>query len=165
MSTELENLKAELAALAGRIAALETVEQPEAEWPKDGDTYFFIDGDGDVLDSRWDSDLRDTSRMNIGNVFRTVAEAEHEIERRKVLTELRRLAKASWGGTKIDWTDGTQYKWQIRFAHDTADGGKFDAINWRAVQYQSAVAFATEQAAQAAIKTIGADRLMLLLED
>ncbi len=29
MSTELENLKAELAALAGRIAALETAEQPE----------------------------------------------------------------------------------------------------------------------------------------
>ena len=41
MSTELENLKAELAELAGRIAALETAEQPEAEWPKVVDTYFY----------------------------------------------------------------------------------------------------------------------------
>lgn len=33
MSTELENLKAELAALVGRIAALETAEQPEPSAP------------------------------------------------------------------------------------------------------------------------------------
>ena len=161
------NLQQELAALRARIDELEAQAKTEAtdSWPKIGDTYFFVDGDGDVMDSQWDSNLFDASRMNIGNVYRTVTEAEHEIDRRKVLTELRRLAKASWAGIKLDWTDAAQYKWQIRFAHDAADGGKFGAINWYAIQYQGAVAFATQEAAQAAIETIGADRLMLLLED
>lgn len=160
----IEDLKTQLAVLAGRIAALEAAEL-EAKWPKAGDTYFFVDGDGDVIDSQWNLDDNQLHRLEIGNVFRTVAEAEHEIDRRKVLTELRRLAKASWGGTKIDWTDYNQHKWQIRFAHDAADGGKFGAINWQAIQHQGAVSFATEKDAQAAIETIGADRLMLLLED
>ena len=161
------DIKQELAALRARIDELEAQAKTEAtdSWPKIGDTYFFVDGDGDVMDSQWDSNLFDASRMYIGNVYRTVTEAEHEIDRHKVLTELRRLAKASWTGIKLDWTDATQYKWQIRFAHDAADGGKFDAVNWRAIQHQGAVAFATQEAAQAAIETIGADRLMLLLED
>lgn len=161
------NLQQELAALRKRIDELEAQAKTEAtdSWPKIGDTYFFVDGDGDVMDSQWGSDLFDASRMNIGNVYRSVAEAEHEIERRKVLTELRRLAKTSWAGVKIDWPDAAQYKWQIRFVHGAADGGKFGAINWYAVQHQSAVAFATQEAAQSAIETIGADRLMLLLED
>ena len=159
MSTELENLKAELAALAGRIAALETAQQPEAEWPKDGDTYFFIDGDGDVVDSLWSSDRFDDSRMNIGSVYRTVTEAEHEIDRRKVLTELRKLAKASG---KRDWADKNQTKYRLVY--------EADAMRWahrgnQIERTQGAVYFATEESAQAAIETIGADRLMLLLED
>ena len=166
MNPEIEQLEAAIAAANEKLAELKAAEaEAEKAWPQYGDTYFFVGGACDVVESQWDSDLLDTSRMNIGNVFRTVAEAEHEIDRRKVLTELRRLAKASWGGTKIDWTDDTQYKWQIRFVHDAADGGKLGATNWLAIQYQSAVAFATEQAAKAAIETIGADRLMLLLED
>ena len=157
----IEVLKTQLAVLADRIAALETVEQPEAEWPKDGDTYFFIDGDGDVLNSQWDSDLRDTSRMNIGNVFRTVAEAEHEIDRRKVLTTLRRLARESWGKTKIDWENAYQAKWEIYYCRQeqvwdvTSDG-------WST---PLSIYFYTAACAEDAIRTIGAERLMLLLED
>lgn len=159
MSTELENLKAELSALAGRIAALETVEQPEAEWPKIGDTYFIVDGDGDVTDSQWVSDLFDASRMNIGNVYRTVAEAEHEIDRSIVLTELRKLAKASGA---FDWVNPTQSKY--RLVYDAKDQNWVVECN-QIARTQGAIYFATEQAAQAAIETIGADRLMLLLED
>lgn len=154
MSTELENLKAELAALAGRIAALETVEQPEAEWPKIGDTYFFVDGDGDVMDSQWGSDLFDASRMNIGNVYRSVAEADHESERRKVLTELRRLAKASWNKEPVSCA-----YFSLRF---TREGGPKVCIYSYPRRELGVVYFATEKAAEAAIETIGADRLMLL---
>ena len=161
------DINQELAALRQRIDELEAQAKAESDdsWPKYGNECWAIDGDGDLFDFVWNLDDNQLHRLEIGNVFRTVAEAEHEIDRRKVLTELRRLAKASWGGTKIDWTDYNQHKWQIRFAHDAADGGKFGAINWQAIQHQGAVSFATEKDAQAAIETIGADRLMLLLED
>ena len=160
------NLQQELAALRARIDELEAqAKTEEAKWPKPGDAYFYVECNGEIGESDWEGDDVDAECLAFGNVYRTVTEAEHEIDRRKVLTELRQLAKASWTGIKLDWADDTQYKWQIRFAHDAADGGKFDAVNWRAIQHQGAVAFATEQAAKAAIETIGADRLMLLLED
>lgn len=161
------DIKQELAALRARIDELEAQAKAEEadSWPKYGNECWAIDGDGDLFDFVWNLYDNQLHRLEIGNVFRTNEEAKREVERRKVLTQLRKLAKASWGGTKIDWTDDAQYKWQICFAHDTADGGKFGAINWHAIQYQGAVAFATKSAAQDAIETIGADRLMLLLED
>lgn len=161
------NLQQELAALRKRIDELEAQTKTEAtdSWPKLGDVYFYVDCAGEIERNDWKDDLVDAGHFAIGNAYRTEEEAEREVERRKVLTQLRKLAKASWGGTKIDWPDAAQYKWQIRFVHGAADGGKFGAINWYAVQHQSAVAFATQEAAQSAIETIGADRLMLLLED
>lgn len=164
MKTEIEKLEAAIAAANKKLAELKAADAAQAEkaWPQVGDTYFFVDGDGDVLDSQWDSDLRDASRMNIGNVFRTVAEAEHEIERRMVLTELRQLARESWGGGKADWSNSAQDKWSLRFDHNT---GTWGAYVYNSLQCQGAVWFDTASAAQSAIETIGADRLMLLLED
>lgn len=161
------NLQQELAALRARIDELEAQAKAEESdsWPKYGNECWAIDGDGDLFDFVWNLEDNQLHRLEIGNVFRTKEDAEREVERRKVLAELRRMAKSSWAGVKIDWTDAAQYKWQIRFAHDAADGGKFDAISRYAVQHQSAVAFATKAAARAAIETIGADRLMILLED
>lgn len=161
MNPEIEKLEAAIAAANEKLAELKAQAKAEADdsWPQVGDTYFFIDGDGDVLDSQWDSDLRDASRMNIGNVFRTVAEAEHEIDRRKVLTELRRLARESWGSGKADWRNTCQDKWYLYFGHRD---GTWNAGRYTSVQDQGSVYFATEQAALAAIETIGADRLMLL---
>lgn len=164
MTTEIEQLEAAIAAANEKLAELKAAGATHAEkaWPQVGDTYFFVDGDGDVLDSQWDSDLRDASRMNIGNVFRTVAEAEHETERRMVLTELRQLARESWGDDKADWSNSAQDKWSLRFDHNT---GTWGAYVYNSLQCQGAVWFDTREAAEAAIETIGADRLMLLLKD
>lgn len=161
----MKTIEQRIADMEAQLAQLKEEAKASAdEWPKDGDSFYYIGSIG-VYHDVWNGLESGKYKLETGNVFLTREEANLGLERRKVLTELRKLAKASWGGTKIDWTDDTKYKWQIRFAHDAADGGKFDAINWRAVQYQSAVAFATQEAAQAAIETIGADRLMLLLED
>lgn len=97
--TEIEQLKAILAEASQRIAAIEAAEAAQAEetWPKDGDTYWAIEDDGaEAFISTWASDDTDCARMAIGNVFRTRSDAEREAERRKVLTELRRLARESW---------------------------------------------------------------------
>ena len=161
MKTEIEKLEAAIAAANKKLAELKAADAAQAEkaWPQVGDTYFFVDGDGDVVESQWGNYLIDASRMNIGNVFRTVAEAEHEIDRRKVLTGLRKLAKASG---KRDWADKNQTRYRLVY--------EADAMRWahrgnQIERTQGTVYFATEESAQAAIETIGADRLMLLLED
>lgn len=161
MNTEIEKLEAAIAAANEKLAELKAAGATHAEkaWPQVGDTYFFVDGDGDVVESQWDSYLIDASRMNIGNVFRTVAEAKHEIDRRKVLTELRQLARKSWGGGKVDWSNIAQGKWYL-FCDHSEQVWRIDYGS--ACQRQGAIYFATREAAQAAIETIGADRLMLL---
>ena len=60
---------------------------------KNGDTYYLIDIDGDVMNATWnniDIDI-DSNFRKIGNVFLTKEEAENEIERRKVETEMLRF--------------------------------------------------------------------------
>ena len=164
MNPEIEQLEAAIAAANEKLAELKAAEaaQTEKAWPQYGDTYFFVDGDGDVVESQWSSDPFDASRMNIGIVYRTVAEAEHEIDRRKVLTELRRLARESWGGGKADWSSRDKDKWYLYFLHNDA---AWCIGRYTTVQDQGSVYFATHEAAEAAIETIGAERLMLLLED
>ena len=162
MNTEIEKLEAAIAAANEKLDELKAAQakaEADDSWPKGGDTYFFVDGACGVVESQWDSDLLDASRMNIGNVFRTVAEAEHEIDRRKVLTTLRRLARESWGGGKADWSNCVQDRWGLWFDHNT---GTWDVYAHNSLQCQGAIYFASREAAQAAIETIGADRLMLL---
>ena len=161
MNPTIEQLEAAIAAANEKLAELKAQAKAEADdsRPKRGDTYFFVNGDGDVLNAQWDSDLLDASRMNIGNAFRTVAEAEHEIERRKVLTELRQLARESWGGEKCVYSQGEVV---LYFNHNN---NCWDTSRYAATQHIGTPGFASREAAHAAVETIGAERLKLLLED
>lgn len=158
------NLQQELAALRKRIDELEAQAKTEStdSWPKYGNECWAIDGDGDLFDFVWNLDDNQLHRLEIGNVFRTEEEANREVERRKVLTELRKLAKASWGGGNADWSRSGQYKWEMFYDHKEKE---WIALDLWLSQTQGAVYFATGHDAEAAIETIGADRLMLLLED
>lgn len=162
MNNEIEALKALLAEASERIAKLEAAEKaaPPA-WPQYDDTYWFI-GDGlFVLTSHWADDRVDQARMAVGNVFRTESEAKQEVERRKTLTELRKLAKESWDGGGPDWTASGLGKWRLYYDHVC---GIWKVIGNSQDQNLGAVYFVSEKAAKDAIETIGAYRLMLLLE-
>ena len=152
---ELAALRARIDELAGSIAALET-EQQEAKWPQRDDNCWTVDGDGDLTDFYWCGRPYQLQRMEIGNVYRTCEEAEREVERRKVLTELRRLAKASWHKEPVNHA-----YYSLRVLNGVID---VCAYSYRRNEL-GVVYFAIEKDAQAAIKTIGAARLMLLLED
>lgn len=69
-------------------------EKPKTVWDlKNGDTYYLIDTNGDVMNATWneiDIDIDSKFRKN-GNVFLTKEEAENEIERRKVETDMLRF--------------------------------------------------------------------------
>ena len=79
--------------LTARIAKLEEAEKA-ATWPNVGDTYFLITSDDIIFSSRWGEKPADRLCLATGNCFRTKAEAEKELEARKVIAELRRCAVA-----------------------------------------------------------------------
>ena len=70
------------------------VDKPKNVWDlKNDDTYYLIDIDGDVMNATWnniDIDI-DSNFRKIGNVFLTKEEAENDVERRKVETEMLHL--------------------------------------------------------------------------
>lgn len=164
MKTEIEKLEAAIAAANEKLAELKAAEAAQAEkaWPQNGDRYWTLDDSADIFEATWASDSIDRSRFAIGNVFRTKTDAERGNERRIVLTTLRQLARGSWGGDKADWSNCVQDKWYL-FCDHSEQVWRIDYGS--TCQRQGAIYFATREAAQAAIETIGADRLMGLLED
>lgn len=53
--------------------------------PKEGDDYYYIDNDGDIISDNWDEMPTDADRYNFGNCFRTEEEAEVMAEKVKKL--------------------------------------------------------------------------------
>lgn len=158
------DMKQELASLRKRIAELEAqvAAQPAADsWPKHGDRYWYSGTYGSVAYSDFDGGEFDLGCVDTGNIYRTGAEAEREVERRKVLTQLRKLAKAAWGEVKCSWKLGTD-KWYVQYAHGSCEWLVSYACS---IETQGVVYFPSEKSIRDAIKTVGADRMMLLLED
>lgn len=61
--------------------------------PEYHDEYYFIDDMGEVAWTAWGDYYKHDYRLEIGNVFKTEEEAEFEIERLKVLTEMKKYSK------------------------------------------------------------------------
>lgn len=57
------------------------------------ESYWYIDHYGDVYRDVWGDCIGDGCKFNIGNVFRTEEEAKFEVERLKVLAELKKFSR------------------------------------------------------------------------
>lgn len=68
-----------------------------------GQYYFYLDGLGSVLRTKWDYDDIDFYRYNIGNCFKTVQEAEDYKENLLTKQKLKDLALELNNGVEIDW--------------------------------------------------------------
>lgn len=134
--------------LATAQRALEVAQNdPDAPMRK-GETYWLIDGVGNVESDSWDDHRYDRARLEIGNVFRTRERAEGELRYRKIMTRLRRLVRVSG-------ESGNDTSWSIR-KEDRA----FVADWWsESMSDLGGCYFATEQAARDAIAEIGEDDL------
>lgn len=156
LQERIEKMEKELAELKADVAA------QVVEWPLGGDRYWTIAEHGKILSYLFCDDKFHHDFLEFGNIFRTEEEARREVERRKVLTQLRKLARESWDGGKADWKNARQDKWYLFFDHQD---GIWNIAKYTVVQDQGSVYFATREAAHAAVKTIEADRMLLLLED
>jgi hypothetical protein len=143
----------EIAALKARIAELEA----SLPWPKVGDKYYYVSGDGVVdYDTYMPTDEVDIGRMSQGNIKRTLEEAERERDRRAVMTELRGMAN----GFVPDWGHkNNKVKWFL----EMDDYSVIHAIGSYQIRRMNQVYFRTKEDAQDAIEALG-DRLNVLFE-
>jgi hypothetical protein len=123
--------------------------------PNVGDTYCFVDVDGDVSDSLWDNDNTDYRRSLFGNVFRTQEEAEFESEKRKVNLDLQGFADEN-NDDGFDIFDSDSDKYYLEYDLDNQKlfvnccfGRLFGNITY----------FSSEEIADKAIGFVGENRI------
>lgn len=92
---KLNKYEEEIEELKKCIKELKNVEIEEDGFcePGDGDSYYCIFDDGDVKEIWWRYHDVHNGRLSIGNVFKTKEEAEFEVERLKVIAELKRFSR------------------------------------------------------------------------
>lgn len=88
---------------------------------KNGEEYWVLWHDGYIRDYIWDGSDFDTARYYQGNVFKTKAEAEHESDRRALLTRFRQFRDKCNGDWKPDWKDKVKAKYFIVFNHESSE--------------------------------------------
>ncbi len=134
MGCEFEALKAKY---QGKIDDL----QSSVEWNPDRDIFFYVDERGWILSESDLGSLQKQWLIDSGNAFKTKQEAESHKERMLIRAELERLAD---GGEWVLYWDRIVQGF-ICEEKPFITVGEFE--------------FSTEQKAQAAIDTIGSDRL------
>ena len=134
--TKAENVKEEL--------------KEKEEWPKYNDKFYAITLYG-IDDFIWKSDMRyDMYIKSIGNCFRTREEAEFEMERRKVFTEMKKFAEPE----DREW-DGENKHWEI--CVDMSTKGIYYAYN--ETEKCHCMYFESREKAEECVRTIGAVRI------
>ena len=129
--------------------------EDKKQWPYDGDKYYYMDSNGDIFYSNWDEingvpSRVDVGRLDIGNVFKTQEEAEFACERLKVLNQLRNLSDDDQEWNNIN----DHYYIGYCMRHD-----EFEVWSNSNVTLMHECWFKSEESAEAAIKTIGEDKL------
>lgn len=79
--------------------------------PNKGDTYYFVDGDLEVIADWWSTNDRYSDIYNAYNYFQTREQAEQESEKILVRRMLEDIARRLNKGKKIDWKDKNQRKY------------------------------------------------------
>ena len=118
--------------------------------PMSGQTYYYIVSDGDIFHATWNNDHPDLLRFAVGNVFETKEEAEFEVERLKVIAELKEFAEPE----DREW-DGCNSHYHIGRC---AGANTIKILNNSSYRYPT-IFFESSKKAEEAIKAVGEDRI------
>ena len=148
-----ENLTAE--ERAELLKLVEKANKPKSKvWkPKNEEEYYSFWADS-VYDYSWINDFFDKGNYSIGNCFKTKKEAENAVERLKIRAELQRFADEH--NEPIDWKNRNTAKWYIRFNYDDEI---VECSRVRAVRDTFQIYFTSEEVAEAAVQSVGEDRI------
>lgn len=120
--------------------------------PKEGDSYFYISETGRVISGTFLSLLpSDNDKVLFNNAFQTAEEAEHMLEKIKIINKLRELSNINFGN------DTSQSKYSIGYEIDTKKVSPTINRYVRTIPFE--VYFETYKDCQNAIDTIGEDNL------
>lgn len=109
LMTSLVEAEKQIQNIRKELDELDKVEiEPESRrWkPKRGQTYYFITATAEIISNTWNEGYYDILRFAIDNVFETYEEAEFEIERLKVIAELKEFAEpddSPWNSESVHY--------------------------------------------------------------
>jgi len=134
----------------------EVVEEKEVWKPKKGERYCYYNSEGAIYEINYDEDSIDKNRLALGNCFKTKKEAEHMVEKLKIIKELRDFALEN-NEEEIDWNNLSQRKYVI--IYDPEDQNVDVYCYWRTQYIPFNIHFTSEEIARKAIETVGEDRI------
>ena len=135
----------------------EIVEEKKKYWtPKEKEKYFYIEDCMGVSDDRNVQAPIDYCRFNIGNFFKTKIEAEHILEKLKVIHELQKFAYENNEG-EIDWKNFNQCKYYL--VYDTKDEELYVDYSIQCEREPFNIYFTSSKIAKRAIEAVGEDRI------
>ena len=135
----------------------EIVEEKKKYWiPEEKEKYFYIEDCMGVSDDRNVQAPIDYCRFNIGNFFKTKIEAEHILEKLKVIHELQKFAYENNEG-EIDWKNFNQCKYYL--VYDTEDEELYVDYAVYCKREPFNIYFTSFKIAKRAIEAVGEDRI------
>lgn len=150
----IENIEIENALAEDWEVVEETKSKVKVWKPNKNEKYCYIGGDGDIYHTVNVNLTVDDCIFSIGNYFKTDEEAEHMVEKLKVIKELQDFAIEN-RDEEIDWYDKEQDKWEISYKDSNVEP---ICNNYYRVQAFN-IYFASKEITQEAIKKIGEDRI------
>lgn len=126
--------------------------------PSAGELYYYINSKGQIEFSYYNNrSTKDKLHIcNIGNYFKTDEEAEHMVEKLKVIRELQDFA-LEHNDEEIDWNDVNQEKLYLGMNPKIKSIDIFHTCSWIYLPFN--IYFTSEEIAEKAIETIGEDRI------
>lgn len=134
----------------------EVVEESKVWKPEKDGHYYYYNDMGHIYESCYDGDSTDKNRLEFGNCFKTKEEAEHMVEKLKVINELKKFALEN-NEAEIDWNNLSQKKYVIIYDPENQNVDVY--CYWRTQYIPFNIHFTSEKIAQKAIETIGEDRI------
>lgn len=121
--------------------------------PKDLESYYRLNSTGCVREDYWCNNENDKGAYAIGNCFQTQEEAMFEVERLKVIAELKRYAIEH--NEELDWNNRDQDKYYIFYncEHREIDW------HWESLTKTKLIHFSGVKVIRGAIEAIGEDRI------
>lgn len=119
-------------------------------WPSFGDEYFFISDQCCVMRETNEGCFEDDARQALGNMFKTRKEAEFELERLKVLNQLKSLSDDDQ-----KW-DNINYHYHIVY---DSYYNEFNVYSYSSLRLLQEYWFKSAESAVNAINIIGEDKL------
>ena len=134
----------------------EVVEESKVWKPEKDGHYYYYNDTGHIYESCYDGDSTDKNRLEFGNCFKTKEEAEHMVEKLKVINELKKFALEN-NEAEIDWNNLSQRKYVI--IYDPEDQNVDVYCYWRTQYIPFNIHFTSEKIAQKAIEFVGEEKI------